>query len=708
MRKIVAMVLGTIIICATIGGEYAFADISPGLTIDGHTYMEAASGTASGGGTWSWDGSGSIMLNDFKSDYDIEMGFTMPQKVTITVAGENVMMGSIKGWDSAISINGDGALSVEFISSYSGISIENVGIMAKGIFGAAVSIQDSDVDIENMDGDVGIGVYGGHDGGISSTYQVAISKSHVSVNVKRVSTGICGDEVVFHNSDVSIALEDGKYLVEAIPSEWGSGRIELYNASIATSGVQVYTVMNLANGSEENVIGGGDPYVGYVEIKADSLNNWESEEPTTSIEIEPGVTKIDSGDGPIMTFINLDVVREAIQITASIPANTINLVEYNGDTTQQSTQDTSLEKTFIYGEWQNIPEFIQRMDSSMYFEPFIHSKSEFMNSIDKLDELLIAFWHMNDINKRLRVEIWSGNLYEKYLIKEQLLDVMKNVGDSAFRYEGSTEQKCISTIKKYLKTRKYVADIGEVSGDEVWKKLFKDSYDGVYGEHLSDIISYGDKGLDYLAMFGADYQAGMDMLLSFEKNFSGNQMIIDSINEIKNLYEKEFFTIFNEIILKNVLESGIDEVVSGLKKINPVVEVVDICLKSIDVAGQLSGEKTRTKALLETAICIELQSATQVAYNNALDSAKHIDLSDSRYDDYAKDVANCFVLNQRVLEDMYKKMAKSAGAGMSRQPLRQRYYEYCRDVVSRLSIDDNSNPTLMSYEEYVDSIILLP
>ena len=363
---------------------------------------------------------------------------------------------------------------------------------------------------------------------------------------------------------------------------------------------------------------------------------------------------------------------------------TINIVDYNGTP-----------------EIVDISDFASQPWANRYFHCFYDATIMYVGDMGGYEAFKMVVYNMFDIFK---TTVTSKEDYNDYLRKKQIMEVLDNVTDSEY-YSDSDEKEFVDdsrTILKYVK--KYGSDIYEylnthrtadgnliLDGRTVKARHFREFLDGVDG--AGDILKYGDEGIDYLSRLLADYTKGTEVLDSFEKNYESDPAMQKCIEDIRRLYDKEFFA-WTEEAMDKYREVGYDIAVEALADAEPVGAVLKAIDKTIDVFGEYTGDGDKAKSMLEALGYYDLLSSTESAYNGALEAFQNADPNSEEYATLAKDLRNCFELNKKTNVKLLKAMAASSSG------TKKSYYEYCAKQAESMSLLDSAEPDVMSYEEF--------
>lgn len=199
-------------------------------------YTEAASGSGSEGGSWSWDGANDMALVNYKGDNIAATG-----DLTVTTSGDNTIVSEnvngVNVTDGDLTITGDGTLNVE---------TEN----AKGIYATDgnVNIEDTTVNV-SVTNDENLSTYQYLEG--IEANSVDISGSNVTVSStatggKAWASGISADGSA-ENSEGNINITDSTVTVNASADIWNSWGIYSHaenSAEASTAGKSGVTVVD--------------------------------------------------------------------------------------------------------------------------------------------------------------------------------------------------------------------------------------------------------------------------------------------------------------------------------------------------------------------------------------------------------------------------------------------------------------------------------
>ena len=318
-----------------------------------------------------------------------------------------------------------------------------------------------------------------------------------------------------------------------------------------------------------------------------------------------------------------------------------------------------------------------------------------------VDELIAALTGNNAY--LIGTNLVSDDEYKTYLIKEQLLSVLRDMSEN-YDYSGSVEEQTIDDFQTLLKHMKKF-------GNEWYEKLnsmrredgslvldgrtrearhFRSFLDSL--NNAGNILSWGDASAEYLAQLFANYSAGLEIIDSFERNYSGDATMQKAVEQIRELYNKEFNAWLTEACEK-VAELGTDAALKALAELSPVMQVISKIEGTIDQIGEISGFGERAQSMYDSLTYHTLYSSSASAYNSALEHFREQTPGTEEYLQAAKDLENCFNLHKNNLIKLYESMA-DASTG-----LKQGYYKYCARQAALLSMKSET-PELMTFEEF--------
>ena len=363
------------------------------------------------------------------------------------------------------------------------------------------------------------------------------------------------------------------------------------------------------------------------------------------------------------------------------------------------------------------------------FAPFDTPLADYIGDISNFDELLVSLFNLFRVFKDKLVHgddgeetldeliarltgnnaycivknLVSDDEYKTYLIKEQMLSVLRDMSEN-YDYSGSVEEQVIDdceTLLKYIKKygKEWYSKLNSMrkedgslvlDGRTIKAKNFKSFIDSL--NNAGTILNWGDASAEYLAKLFANYSSSLEIIDSFERNYSGDETMQKAITQIRELYNKEFNAWLKEGCEK-IAELGTDAAIEALSNSNPVMQVISAVEKTIDVTGEISGLGERAQRMYDSLTYYELYSSSKSAYNNALERFREQIPDTEEYIQAAKDLENCFNLHKNNLIKLYESMA-DASTG-----LKQAYYKYCTRQAALLSMKSEM-PELMTFEEF--------
>ena len=349
-----------------------------------------------------------------------------------------------------------------------------------------------------------------------------------------------------------------------------------------------------------------------------------------------------------------------------------------------------------------ITKFASQSWASSYFLCFSGPMGEFIQEIGGLDSVKITIFNMFGV----AIDTLIYGNYEQYLTEQQLLDILEDMTIED-QYSQSDEKKEIENVNFFLK---YIKKYGDnwykylntnrdsdgkllLDGRTKEAKKFNEFLNGIGGAQT--ILQFGDKAAEYIAQLFTDYSRGLEIIESFERNYSANSTMIAAVAEIKELYNKEFNAWANRAI-KDAMDVGFDVALGKLGDAIPVVAVINTIRSGIDFVGSFTGIGTEGKNMLEACSYYLIYQSTSNAYDTALEKLKDAGPNSQDYERLAKDLESCFIFNKNVMIRVFEKMAQATSGS------KQAYYKYCAKQAEQLSIHDSNRPDIMSYEEFMN------
>lgn len=353
---------------------------------------------------------------------------------------------------------------------------------------------------------------------------------------------------------------------------------------------------------------------------------------------------------------------------------------------------------------ETISDFVSYPWSDTYFSGFYVATGVFVADLGGLDAAKMVIFKMFDMGKDTAI---NGD-YEAYIRKTKLMELIEEMAVEGL-YSGSEAEEYVEDIKTILK---YLKKGGQKAYDYLNSHRYGDEnkliLDGrtiearKFRELLDDLgdakkyLEYGEKGIDYLSRVLADCSKGLEVLESFEANCQNDPEMLKTVQEIKALYSKETSALFKEG-LKTIEEVGIDGAIELLKEVSPVVKVLDAIDGTIDKIGDITGLGTEAKSTYNAITYFNMSTATEDAYASAVQSLRAADPNSAEYEALAENVRNCFEIHKKNEIAMFENMA-DASYGTKKS-----YYRYCMGKAEQMSMGDTKKPSIMSYDEYLDT-----
>lgn len=366
----------------------------------------------------------------------------------------------------------------------------------------------------------------------------------------------------------------------------------------------------------------------------------------------------------------------------------------------KSEKDISISEIASFADW---------IYAESVFNDFIASANAYVSEVGTIDALgMVVFNSFGIVDDVVVQKISSGacRSYQDYIVKKQLFEAIEDMS-SEYVYSGSEEEKLVDDCKTFIE---YVQKYGDkwydklntmrygeenklvLDGRTKEAKAFKSFLEGLGG--AEKILSYGSDTIEYIARLFVSYKEGLDIIDALERNFNNDATMQTAINDIRQLFNKEFFSWTLEALegITKILYEGAK---SELKKLKiPVLTVVSSIEKGIDIVGETTGIGTKMAAQYEALQLYNLQNSSWVAYRNAVQKLKDANPEDGDYEQLANDVKHCFQLHKKNMEKMFAKMAESESGE------KKAYYKYCKQQVESLSMLTLEEPNIMSFEEF--------
>lgn len=355
---------------------------------------------------------------------------------------------------------------------------------------------------------------------------------------------------------------------------------------------------------------------------------------------------------------------------------------------------------------EQITSFADWLFATTVFIDFTFVATAYVQDVGVLDAAGMVVFNAFDIVDDVIVQKatnGSCRSYQDYLIKKQLLSNLDDMVEEGYAGRAGSAGKELTD--KWKTVIEYIKDYGDEWYDKLYgkdstlgldknsqeAKEFKTFLEGLGG--AKKILSYGKDAIDYVTRLFTDYESGLEIIDSLERNIGNDETVKTAIADIRALYKKEFDAWAQETI-EGITEIVYKEGKSALLKANPVGTVIKSIDKGIDLAGKLTGAGTKLQARYEALQLFNLQVASGEAYSAAVEKLRVADPELSTYEQLANDVKNCFQLHKKNMENMFAKMSESESGEM------KSYYKYCEQQVSTLSMLSLEQPELMTFEEF--------
>ena len=348
---------------------------------------------------------------------------------------------------------------------------------------------------------------------------------------------------------------------------------------------------------------------------------------------------------------------------------------------------------------EEIAAFASKPESIMCFYDYNAAQTKFMRDTGFWDAAGMVFFNMFDIAEREMIY----EDYEENMKKKLLMSTISEIMESEL-YKGTEKEEALDSFKDLLE---YVKKHGEkwyevfnetegkngklLDGRTKAAKRFKEFLDSLGG--AGKILSHGTEVIEYLAELFADYSRGVEIIESFERNYSGDAAMLKCVGEIKALYNKEYGAWLGKTF-EGIANIGVEGLIDITTEALPCVNVVKKIGDGIDVVGKIIGVGDMNTSKLDAMFYVQLYTSSNAAYSNALDKFRAADVNSEEYHVLAQDLNNCFELNKNNLIQMLEKMTE-ASSGTEKS-----YYRYCADQAKKLSMTGD-NPRIMEYDQFV-------
>ena len=341
-----------------------------------------------------------------------------------------------------------------------------------------------------------------------------------------------------------------------------------------------------------------------------------------------------------------------------------------------------------------------------YFSDCNQVTIDFSSSIDWMDFAGIAVFQFDELTKSW---LFHGDAIN-YDTKTYLASVMNKMAATEL-YSNSDLHEDVEDWNKVLK---YISQLGKdeyeeleemikagkavkingrtLSMAEIWKiKLFM----GI--DSAGKILKYGDKAIDFLARYLADYTQGLEILESLERNYEGNDEFTMAIGEIKGQYNRKFGSWLIEAVEEGG-ELGFDELIKKLGKTKYCktffmeYEATNV---AVETYGSASGLGNRAKGAYDFTIYQGLYQTSLSAYQTSMKKLRDAEPGSEGYDVLAADAKNCFELCKANAVKMFESMETCVMSN------KKAYYRYCQQQVKNASMYDTQPLQILSYDEYL-------
>lgn len=323
------------------------------------------------------------------------------------------------------------------------------------------------------------------------------------------------------------------------------------------------------------------------------------------------------------------------------------------------------------------------------------------------------FWKITitqqfDIAKqKLKYFFGSNYEYDDYIRDREMLTVIDNVVEAS-TFDDSLGKKALDTTKTFMEYIKKFGDEWEKHLEGVRRpdgklildkrtttyKIFRETFDQ-FGS-AKKILKYGTDLCEIVAQVSADYDNNLSVLNSFARNATADKEMLESIERIRNRYEKTLSSIGLSVYDK-VSEYGIDFITSNIDKVFnvSVFSAVGVVEMGIDVVGNATGISDDGKAMMELlSYGHDQMFSSKTAYENSLKTLQNTPPESENYQQCVEDFKNCFTYYKTTMSSLYQKMAASSTG------VESSYYGYCADTLSELTLKNYDYVKIMTFEEY--------
>lgn len=349
----------------------------------------------------------------------------------------------------------------------------------------------------------------------------------------------------------------------------------------------------------------------------------------------------------------------------------------------------------------DVKNFMSQIWAKGYFINFNQIANSFILNIGVGDTIKMQVFKAFDLTESL---FYTD--YEQYLLYNQLLKSLKSLAvDKAENVEEAQEtlkesSDFIKLIKeygdewyKYMNNIRY-SETGRLILDGRTKeaRYFREALSSLGS--AAKLLNLGNDAIEYVVELAADYSKGMELLESFERNYAGNESLLNCVQQVKDLYQKESLAWFGKAV-EDIVDLGWETAMEIAVKECSVFAIVDKIGETIDLVGERTGLGDEADAMYEALSYSQLCGASNEAYANAVEKLADVSPTDANYTTLLNDAKNCFELNKLNLTSMFQSMIEASN-GTERS-----YYEYCLDALEKTSMKDTTYPTLLDYDEYL-------
>ena len=380
---------------------------------------------------------------------------------------------------------------------------------------------------------------------------------------------------------------------------------------------------------------------------------------------------------------------------------------------------------YSYLKLADVKKFSEAEWSGRVFSSYSAEISDFINRIDTGDSISMIIFNMFDVTEDVISEnlktfikdpammdmLSKEDIYRIGLTRDALLDTIRDTIKSK-NYSKSGTHETIDDFRTLVKNSKGSADklyellndnnLRFTDGDNKGKKVldgrtreakaFKKFSKTMIG--LDKVLKYGDEGAEILAYMFEDFTEGMEIIESFQANYSEDDVMFYAIEELKVEFQNNLARLYNGIFDATV-DGSIDATIGAIAEISPSVKAVEGIKKFINTTEKIAlggSEKAKYNALLQAQVYYESESA----YKKALEKVKNSDPNSDDYQRLLKDLENCYAFTKSNLKKTYHYMMEASSGK------RKSYYHYCEIEIEELSMMKLQEPYLMTYEDFLN------